>query len=174
MRAPSPDQTASILVPTTTTGPVIDTGPVVDGPIISTPWASGGPIPVEFTCKGADVSPAVGWSALPEGTAEVAIVMTDLDADDFVHWVVAGLDPEVGQVPQDGVPEEAVQSRNDFGTTGYKGPCPPSGTHSYAITLYALREPSLLTDGGDPREAIAKLELYALATNVVLGTFAAT
>ena len=143
----------------------------VDGPIISIPWASGGAIPAQFTCKGDNVNPAVGWSALPEGTAEVAIAMTDLDANDFVHWVVAGLDPAVGQVPQNGVPEDAVQSLNDFGSPGYKGPCPPSGTHSYAITLYALREPSGLTDGGNPHDAIAKLELYALATNVVLGTF---
>ena len=171
MRPPSPDQTASILV-TTTTGPVI-TGPEAEGPIIAMPWASGGAIPAQFTCKGADVSPAIGWSALPEGTVEIGIVVTDLDASDFVHWVVAALDPAVGQVPQNGVPEDAVQSRNDFGTAGYKGPCPPSGTHSYAITLYALGQPSQLADGGDPREAITKLEQNALASNVALGTFGA-
>ena len=159
MRPPSPDQTATILV-TTTIGPIVSGPASVDGPIISIPWASGGAIPAQFTCKGDNVNPAIGWSALPEGTAEVAIAMTDLDANDFVHWVVAGLDPSVGQVPQNGVPEDAVQSLNDFGSPGYKGPCPPSGTHSYAITVYALREPSGLTDGGNPHDAIAKLELY--------------
>ena len=143
----------------------------VDGPIISIPWASGGAIPAQYTCKGDDVNPAVGWSALPEGTAEIAIAMTDLDANDFVHWVVAGLDPAVGQVPQDGVPEDAVQSLNDFGSPATRARArrrAPTPTPS-RCTPSASRPG--LTDGGNPHDAIAKLELYALATNVVLGTF---
>ncbi len=169
LRPPSPDQTASILV-TTTSGPAVDTTPAT-GPVLSLPWLDGEPIPILFSCRGQDVSPAVGWSSLPEGTTEVAIAMTDPDAGEFVHWVVTGLDPAVGQVPQSGVPEEAAQARNDFGTVGYRGPCPPTGTHTYFVTLYALGEPSGVIDGSDPREAIDRLTQLQLAGAIATGTF---
>ena len=38
-------------------------------------------------------------------------------------------------------PAGATAGRNDFGTTGWRGPCPPSGTHTYLFRLYALPEP---------------------------------
>ncbi len=172
LQPPSPNQTASILTtPSTSLAVVTGSGDVVTGPLMTAPWPDGGAIPAKFTCKGEDVSPAVGWSTLPPGTAEVAITMTDTDANNFVHWVVAGLDPDVGQVPQDGVPEQAAQSHNDFGTVGYKGPCPPSGTHHYALTLYALKATAGIADGGDPRQAIAQLEKLQLSTATTTGTF---
>lgn len=31
-----------------------------------------------------------------------------------------------------------IQGKNSAGETGYRGPSPPSGTHHYYITLYAL------------------------------------
>jgi Raf kinase inhibitor-like YbhB/YbcL family protein len=99
--------------------------------------------------------------------------MTDPDAGDFIHWVVSSLDPAVGQVPQNGVPEDAVQTLNSFGTPGYKGPCPPSGTHTYFVTLYALREPSTFADGSDPKAAIEELDRLQLASTTLTGTFTA-
>jgi Raf kinase inhibitor-like YbhB/YbcL family protein len=172
LRPPSPDQTASILT-TPSTGPVPtpETLEPIAGPTVSLPWLDGGAIPVDYTCQGIDTSPAVAWSGVPTGTAEIAIVMTE--STGFVHWVVSGLVPATGQVGQGGVPEEAAQSRNDYGGVGYKGPCPVAGTgeHQYFVTVYALREASNLADGGDPIEAIQRLDEVLLTSTTLVGFF---
>lgn len=172
LRPPSPDQTASILT-TPSTGPVPtpETLEPIAGPTVSLPWLDGGAIPADYTCQGLDISPAVAWSGVPTGTAEIAIVMTE--STGFVHWIVSGLVPATGQVGQGGVPEEAAQSRNDYGGVGYKGPCPVAGTgeHQYFVTVYALREASNLADGGDPIEAIQRLDEALLTSTTLLGIF---
>ena len=51
---------------------------------------------MRHTCDDADVSPALTWSNVPSDTVELAITVTDLDADNFSHWVVTGIDPRTG------------------------------------------------------------------------------
>jgi hypothetical protein len=54
------------------------------------------------------------------------------------------------------LPPGAVQGRTDFGTSGYGGPCPPSGApHHYQFRLYALK--------------VAKLDLPADASAALVG-----
>src|SRR5437764_14559603 len=85
-------------------------------------------IPERHTGDGEDVSPALEWSGVPEGTKAFAIVVHDPDAplvDGFTHWVVYGIGGE-----QSGVPEGArdvIAGQNSFGKTGYGGPAPPRG-----------------------------------------------
>ena len=62
------------------------------------PWASGGEIPVEYTCTGAEDGAAAHLDAPPAGTVEVALVVEDESADDFAHWIVIALPPEAGSV----------------------------------------------------------------------------
>ena len=47
------------------------------------PWQDGAEIPVLNTCDGDDVSPALSWAGVPDGTVELALVVTDDDADGF-------------------------------------------------------------------------------------------
>ncbi len=111
------------------------------GFVLSSPSvAEGGTIPVRQSCDGADLSPALTWQGAPQGTVSFALIVDDLDAHGFIHWVAfdipggpGGSLPE-GVKPTDGPP----QGRNDFGQSGYGGPCPPSGTHRYRFTLLAL------------------------------------
>ncbi|EGD02361.1 YbhB/YbcL-like phospholipid-binding protein, partial [Burkholderia sp. TJI49] len=45
----------------------------------------------------------------------------------------------------------ASEARNDFGTDGYGGPCPPPGKpHRYVITVYALKGMDLRVAQGRP------------------------
>jgi Raf kinase inhibitor-like YbhB/YbcL family protein len=103
----------------------------------SSVFAEGGQIPRDYTCDGANSSLPLTWSGTPQGTVELALVMDDPDARGFVHWVVVGI-PASARGIQGGLPTGAREGRNDFGRQGYGGPCPPSGTHRYDLTLYAL------------------------------------
>ena len=108
--------------------------------LTSSAFAEGGDIPAEHTCDGADRSVPLAWSGAPDGTAEFALIMDDPDARGFVHWVVVGI-PGTATEIADTLPGDAREGQGDFGRAGYSGPCPPSGTHRYAFTLYALSAP---------------------------------
>ena len=155
---PSADQTTTL--PTTSS-----TGPVIVPMAFSSPaFAAGAPIPAQYTCDGANVSPPLAWSDVPADAIELAVVVTDPDAGAFVHWVVAGIDPATTGLEEDGVPEGATETRNDSGEIGWFGPCPPAGIHTYVFTLYALFEPSLLDPAIQPLDAAAAVQESAVAT----------
>lgn len=122
----------------------------VTGMEFSSPDIPGDQVPREFTCQGQDVSPALRWSGLPEGTVELAISVKDPDAPGrtFLHWTAFGIDPATKGVERGSTPAGAQQGRTDFGSTGWRGPCPPAGpAHRYVFTLYALSSPSGLETG---------------------------
>ena len=135
------------------------------------PWADGGFIDAQYTCKGADTSPAISWSGVPASTQELAISLVDLDASDFVHWIVAGLDPASTGIAAGRVPTGAIQAANGFGEAKYGGPCPPDGEHKYLLTVYALGARSNLADGVAADTALGQLQTSATATATVSGSF---
>ncbi len=179
-----PDQTLTIATSTTvapaTETPVSavvqpDAAGVVPGAFtLNLPWAEGQAIPTAYTCEGDDRIPGVTWSGVPEGTIEVALVLTDLDAEGFVHWIAFGLDPAGAGVPEGGVPEGTPQALNSFGTVGYGGPCPPTGTHTYLLEAYALSQQLEVVDGAPANEVLTALTATSLALASVSGTFTAS
>jgi Raf kinase inhibitor-like YbhB/YbcL family protein len=106
--------------------------------LTSDSFTEGGQIPVRHTCDGENRPPVFRWQDAPDETTELALVFDDPDARGFVHWLVVGIPPSASSVGEGGLPAGARQGRNDFGDAGYGGPCPPSGTHRYVATLYAL------------------------------------
>jgi hypothetical protein len=122
-------------------------------------WAPGEEIPARYTCDGADLSPPLVISQIPAGTVELAIVVNDPDADDFVHWVLAGIEPTTTAIEEGTIPAGAVQARTSAGTTGWTGPCPPPGEqHVYDFVVYALAAPSGVTENQDLATARAAIE----------------
>jgi Raf kinase inhibitor-like YbhB/YbcL family protein len=167
-------------VPQTTTTP---SAPVVQPSagnvdvfvLTSEAFIDGGEIPERFTCDGAGVSPPLAWSGTPLDAATLALVVRDLNAGGFVHWVVMGIDPFVQGVGEGGLPENAVELHNGAGTVGWTGPCPPpgSGTHTYEVALLALTDLVELPLDVPAEEAAAALEAAAAQRAVLTGTVTA-
>ncbi len=103
--------------------------------------------PKNYTCDGADISPPIILENVSKKAKSIAVVMIDLDAPKgiFVHWVAWNIPANVSEIPEN-IPKKPVvyepirivQGRNDFGSIGYGGPCPPSGVHRYVINVYTL------------------------------------
>ena len=49
--------------------------------------------PKEYTCDGADTSPALSWNTTPPRTRSFVIVIDDPDAGNFSHWVLFNIPP---------------------------------------------------------------------------------
>jgi len=108
-----------------------------------------------FGCGGGNKSPQLSWSGVPAGTKSFAVHCFDPDAptgSGFWHWVVFNIPASTASIPLNAgdlkkklMPKGAVQSRTDFGTDGYGGPCPPEGDkpHHYIFTVYAVDEDKL-------------------------------
>lgn len=149
---------------------------------ISSPaFADDGPIPRAHTCDGADLSPPLTWSDLPEGTRELALICDDPDAPGktWVHWVLYGIAPAVTGLPA-GVPTEAElrrpiaarQGTTDFRRVGYGGPCPPPGpAHRYVFTLYALSDVLKLPAGATKAVLLEAIKKVTLEQAVMIGKY---
>jgi Raf kinase inhibitor-like YbhB/YbcL family protein len=127
--------------------------------LTSPAFAARGAIPRRFTCDAEDVSPELSWTGTPAGTGALVLLVDDPDARGWVHWIVLDLPGADGSLPEGVVPsaDRPAQGRNDFGRPGWGGPCPPSGTHRYVFTLYALAAPLGLS--GNPDEAAVQRAL---------------
>jgi Raf kinase inhibitor-like YbhB/YbcL family protein len=66
-----------------------------------------------------------------------------------------------------------VEGGNDFGTTGYRGPCPPPGhgPHRYSFRLHALDAEPDLRPGASKRDLERALEGHTLAVAELIGTY---
>jgi hypothetical protein len=142
---------------------------------VSSPaFAAGTAIPRRFTCEGENLSPPLGWSGVPAGTVEIALVVDDPDAPrgTYVHWVVVGIDAARAELAEGAVPPSARQVRNSAGTAAYSGPCPPGGPpHHYRFTVYALQRTADVAGDASPEAAIEAVEAAATVRGRLVGTF---
>ena len=150
LRPPPPGVTA----PPATSGEQAGTvGSTPTFALTSSAFATGAALPVEFTCDGAGGPPPIEWSAPPPLSVELAVVLTDVDQDNAVHWVVAGLPAEAMKLDPNSLPGGAID-------LGYDAPCPDPGTgaHVYVFTLYALTSPLGLDTNSTSADAMARIE----------------
>ena len=132
-------------------------------------------LPTPLTCEGEDLAPVVTWQNVPSDAQQLALSMTDPDADGFVHWLVVGLDPLIAGVDGADLPAGATVLRNGDGEAAWAGPCPSAGdpAHDYVFTLYALADTAAVDTAGEPAAVLSDLAGTSLATTTVAGTYAA-
>ena len=108
--------------------------------LTSDAFGDGQPIPTQYTCDGADRTPVLHWSDPPAGTKSFALVVDDPDAPGgtFRHWGVFDIPASARSIG--GNAKAGTEVGNDFGKSGYGGPCPPRGhgPHHYHFKLFAL------------------------------------
>ena len=101
----------------------------------------------DFGCQGDNISPHLTWEDAPEGTKSFAVTVYDPDAptgSGWWHWVAFNIPSTVHTLETGAsagkMPEGAVQSKSDYGFTGFGGACPPPGDapHRYIFKVHAL------------------------------------
>jgi Raf kinase inhibitor-like YbhB/YbcL family protein len=133
------------------------------------------PIPARQAKDHDNLSPALEWSGMPEGTVELAVLCEDPDAPrgTFTHWVLAGLEPTATGLVEGERPAGAVEGRNDFAEEGYGGPQPPVGDdpHRYFFQVYAASAPLGLQAAASADDLRRALEGKELASGTLVGTY---
>jgi len=142
-------------------------------------FGAGGAIPAKYGCIGQNISPPLSWAQPPAGTQTLALTLHDPDAPggSFVHWVIYNIPAASRGLPEAlagdaQLPDGTLQGKNGAAATGYVGPCPPSGTHHYIFTLYALdTNLSQLSEGADQAGLLAAMQGHILGQVELMGTF---
>ena len=124
---------------------------------------------------GDNLSPHLAWEDAPEGTKSFVVTCYDPDAptgSGWWHWVVANLPADVTELPQGAgsgvaaLPASAIQTRTDFGQTGYGGAAPPQGeSHRYIFTVHAMDTDKIDVDAGASGAMVGfNVHFHALAS----------
>ncbi len=153
--------------------------------ITSSAFAAGQQIPKKYTGEGADVSPPLAWSDLPERTQELVLICDDPDAPHgtWVHWIIYKIPTTLTSLPE-GIAKQArlksppgvLQGQNSWPkgkNIGYQGPMPPPGhgVHHYHFTLYALEGKLAVEPGLDKKTLLQEIENHVLGMGELVGTY---
>jgi len=139
-----------------------------------------GSIPARYTCDQSNISPALVWRNVPQGTKSFALIVDDPDAPSgtFVHWVVYNMPASLTELSealpaQQKLDNRVLQGTNSFEKIGYGGPCPPKGhgKHRYFFKLYALDTMLALQAGATKDEVINAMQGHIIAHAELVGTY---
>jgi Raf kinase inhibitor-like YbhB/YbcL family protein len=136
-------------------------------------FADGEEIPREHTSEGRDLSPALDWTGVPEGTKSFALLVEDPDAlskPTWVHWLVVDLPGEMRHLSAGADVDGKHSGLNDWKHLHWDGPSPPSGRHRYVFTLYALDQALHLRHPYAP-EVQRAMRGHVLAEAKLTGTY---
>jgi Raf kinase inhibitor-like YbhB/YbcL family protein len=126
----------------------------------------------EFGKKAQNLSPPLAWEGAPEGTKSFALAVVDRHpvAGNYVHWLVVDIDPQRKSLEKGAATGSGLGEAKQF--QRYVGPFPPSGTHDYEFTLYALNTKTLdLRSTASLEEFTRAAEANSLAKSTLVGKF---
>jgi Raf kinase inhibitor-like YbhB/YbcL family protein len=141
--------------------------------ITSSAFQQGGNIPSKFTCDGGDTSPPLQMQDIPAAAKSLVLIVDDPDAPSglFTHWIGWNILPQTTSIAEGSAPK-AVPGTNDFGKSGYGGPCPPSGTHRYYFKIFALDKELDLPAGSKRAQLDAAMKGHVIAQGELMGRYA--
>jgi Raf kinase inhibitor-like YbhB/YbcL family protein len=141
--------------------------------LTSDAFINGQAIPARFTCDGANQSPALSWGEPPQGTKSFALVVDDPDAPSgtFRHWGVYDIPANARSIGAGAA--VGTQATNDFGKSGYGGPCPPKGhcPHHYHFKLFALGVDRLELANPKIADIESEAQRHAVGQAELIGTY---
>ncbi len=122
--------------------------------IKSKDFRDNGFIPKKFTCDGENISPEIEIYGVMHSAKSLLIITHDHDAPrgDLVHWLMWNIDPKCTVINENMTPIGALEGTNDMSEIGWRGPCPPSGTHRYEFHLFALDTMLDLPESADKKD----------------------
>jgi Raf kinase inhibitor-like YbhB/YbcL family protein len=143
----------------------------------------GAPMPKRHAGKriGDNISPGLAWSTPPAEAAELILVVQDPDVpfpQPIVHALTAGIDPALGQLPENGISAEGdvpgiKRGKAVLGHRGWVGPTPiPShGAHAYVFQMFALDRRLDLPDGFSMKQALDAMSGHVIGRARLDGSY---
>ena len=141
---------------------------------VSSPsFSNNGFLDDRFTCRGANDNPQFEIYGFPEDTKTLAVIMVDLDTpDDKAHCLVWNMDTDTPKIFEGEIPSEATAGTNDFGKTGYHGPCPEdTSIHRYEFRFYALNDELRLGSSNDRYDLEKAMEDHIIDQTTYVGRY---
>ena len=136
-----------------------------------------GSIPPRFTCDGQNIPPTLFWQNPPPKTKSFALIVEDADSvsGEFVHWLLFNIPANAWFLRwSEKLPPGTISGRNSFGTLGYRGPCPPNGSHHYFFKLFVLDKMLKLNSTATRDDLIAAMRGHILKTRELMGVYSAS
>ncbi len=143
--------------------------------LTSTAFDGGTSLPRKYQGKlfGENLSPAISWTAPPEATSQLVLIVQDPDVPfgkPATHLLVVVTDPSLRSIPENGLAYPSSVNGLQFGKgalgrRGWLGPKPPRshGPHSYVFQLFAVDAQLYLEDPFRLVQVVAAMAGHVIA-----------
>ena len=119
------------------------------------------------------MSPPLTFELIPPDAVELAVVVTNADDNNAIHWIVTGIDPATPGFDEGSIPQEAEEQSSHFEGSAWVGPNTPAETnHRYLFTLYALTESLEFSSDFDTNSTLSLIQQRAIpaGTATIMGS----
>jgi Raf kinase inhibitor-like YbhB/YbcL family protein len=142
--------------------------------LTSPAFEDGGEIPEKYGYTRENVNPPLEIKGIPGGVESLALIVDDPDAEPvagkiWVHWTMWNIPADTERIGEGESP--GVEGMTDFRDTGYGGPNPPDGEHTYVFRLYALDTELDLIAGASRQELEQAMQGHVVAETELEGSF---